>query len=145
MTGLNPVDRGKPGSKIHLLSDRAGLPLSVAVSAANTNDFYAPSFLSWRYPRPSPDGDHGAAGPTSSTMLQVLERRWHASLVALRPKERARLIDWFPHLVRSLIACLHRESRVSSRIHRARNTKARPHRSEAGPCHQHTTGGRYWD
>jgi transposase len=38
MTGPNPVDRGKPGSKIHVLSDRAGLPLAVAVSAANTND-----------------------------------------------------------------------------------------------------------
>jgi transposase len=32
------VDRGKSGSKIHVLSDRAGVPLSVAVSAANTND-----------------------------------------------------------------------------------------------------------
>lgn len=41
MTGPNPVDRGKMGSKIHVLSDRAGLPLSVAVSAANTNDAYA--------------------------------------------------------------------------------------------------------
>jgi transposase len=41
MTGPNPVDRGKSGSKIHVLSDRAGLPLSVAVSAANTNDSYA--------------------------------------------------------------------------------------------------------
>jgi transposase len=35
------VDRGKSGSKIHVLSDRAGIPLSVAVSAANTNDSYA--------------------------------------------------------------------------------------------------------
>jgi len=41
MTGPNPVDRGKIGSKIHLLSDRTGLPLSAAVSAANTNDSYA--------------------------------------------------------------------------------------------------------
>jgi len=40
LTGPSPVDRGKPGSKIHALSDRAGLPLSVAVSAANTNDAY---------------------------------------------------------------------------------------------------------
>ncbi|WP_433208740.1 IS5 family transposase [Nocardia sp. CA-107356] len=38
MTGSNPVDRGKAGSKIHVMSDRAGLPLSVAISAANTND-----------------------------------------------------------------------------------------------------------
>ena len=34
MTGPGPVDRGKPGSKIHVLSDRGGLPLPVALSAA---------------------------------------------------------------------------------------------------------------
>jgi hypothetical protein len=32
------VDRGKPGSKIHAVSDRNGLPLTVLVSAANVND-----------------------------------------------------------------------------------------------------------
>jgi len=41
LTGPNPVDRGKAGSKIHALSDRAGLPLAVGVSAANTNDHHA--------------------------------------------------------------------------------------------------------
>jgi transposase len=41
MTGPSPVDRGKPGSKIHVLSDRGGLPLSLALSAANTNDAFA--------------------------------------------------------------------------------------------------------
>jgi hypothetical protein len=35
------VDRGKPGSKIHVLADRAGLPLSLALSAANVNDAFA--------------------------------------------------------------------------------------------------------
>lgn len=35
------MDRGKPGSKIHVMSERAGLPLVVGVSAANTNDSYA--------------------------------------------------------------------------------------------------------
>jgi hypothetical protein len=34
MTGPSPVDRGKPGSKLHVLTDTAGLPLAVAVSAA---------------------------------------------------------------------------------------------------------------
>ncbi|MDE1675553.1 IS5 family transposase, partial [Nocardia gipuzkoensis] len=38
LTGPSPVDRGKPGSKIHVLSDRAGTPLSVGISSANTND-----------------------------------------------------------------------------------------------------------
>ena len=41
MTGPNPVDRGKPGSKIHALSDRAGIPLVVGASAANTHDSHA--------------------------------------------------------------------------------------------------------
>jgi transposase len=33
----NPIDRGKPGSKLHLVCDGGGLPLSV-VTAANVND-----------------------------------------------------------------------------------------------------------
>jgi IS5 family transposase len=41
LTGPSPVDRGKPRSKIHVLSDRAGLPLSLALSAANTSDAFA--------------------------------------------------------------------------------------------------------
>lgn len=41
MTGPSPVEWGKAGSKIHALSERGALPLSVAVSAANTNDSYA--------------------------------------------------------------------------------------------------------
>ena len=36
--GANPVDRGKPGSKLHLVCDGRGLPLTVVVTAANVND-----------------------------------------------------------------------------------------------------------
>jgi hypothetical protein len=35
------VDRGKFGSKIHLLTERTGLPLSLAVSGANVHDSQA--------------------------------------------------------------------------------------------------------
>jgi IS5 family transposase len=38
LTGANPVDRGKAGSKYHLLIDATGLPLAVGLSAANTHD-----------------------------------------------------------------------------------------------------------
>ena len=41
LTGPNPVDRGKTGSKLHVLSDANGLPLLVGVSAANTHDSHA--------------------------------------------------------------------------------------------------------
>ncbi|MEU7908590.1 transposase [Actinoplanes sp. NPDC049118] len=38
LAGPNPVDRGKPGSKIHVSCDRTGIPLTVLISAANTHD-----------------------------------------------------------------------------------------------------------
>jgi transposase len=38
LVGANPVDRGKPGSRFHLLIDAGGLPLAVGLSAANTHD-----------------------------------------------------------------------------------------------------------
>lgn len=37
-TGRNPTDRGKRGSKIHLLVDKRGAPLSVIISGANRHD-----------------------------------------------------------------------------------------------------------
>ena len=36
MTGPNPTDRGKLGTKRHVLTDEQGIPLSVVVTAANT-------------------------------------------------------------------------------------------------------------
>jgi transposase len=36
--GANPVDRAKPGSKLHLAVDGGGLPLSLLVTGANSND-----------------------------------------------------------------------------------------------------------
>ena len=41
LTGPNPVDRGKYGPKIHLITERTGLPLSIGISGANTHDSQA--------------------------------------------------------------------------------------------------------
>lgn len=38
LTGPNRLDRGKSGSKIHVITERTGLPISVGISAANTHD-----------------------------------------------------------------------------------------------------------
>ncbi len=37
-TGPNPTDRGKPGSKRHLLVDRRGIPLAIWLTGANVHD-----------------------------------------------------------------------------------------------------------
>jgi transposase len=36
--GANSVDRGKPGSKLQLVCDGSGVPLTAVVTAANVND-----------------------------------------------------------------------------------------------------------
>jgi transposase len=42
LTGPNPTDRAKPGSKYHLLADRNRIPLAVGLPAANTHDSLLP-------------------------------------------------------------------------------------------------------
>jgi len=41
MTGSNPVDRSKIGTKRHGLTDKKGLPLSVIITSASTHDIKA--------------------------------------------------------------------------------------------------------
>ena len=38
MTGHNPTDRSKLGSKRHILTDKDGIPLSAVITSANTHD-----------------------------------------------------------------------------------------------------------
>jgi len=38
MTGHNPTDRSKLGSKRHILTDKNGIPLSTFITSANTYD-----------------------------------------------------------------------------------------------------------
>jgi putative transposase len=38
MTGPNPTDRVKLGTKHHILTDQDGIPLSVVITAASTHD-----------------------------------------------------------------------------------------------------------
>jgi putative transposase len=38
MTGHNPTDRSRLGSKRHILTDKNGIPLSIVITSANTHD-----------------------------------------------------------------------------------------------------------
>ena len=38
MTGNNPTDRSKLGTKRHILTDKKGIPLSAVISSASTHD-----------------------------------------------------------------------------------------------------------
>jgi transposase len=65
LTGPNPVDRGMPGSKYHLLTDRGGIPLAVVLwpPTPTTPSYWSP----WSTPcRPSRARTAGPIGPASA-------------------------------------------------------------------------------
>jgi transposase len=90
-TGPNPVDRGRPGSKRHLLVD--GLPLSVILTGANVHDsrvfeeliegvepIRTPSGL----PRRRPDKIHADKGYDFPRCRSVLRQRGIKERIARR-------------------------------------------------------------
>lgn len=67
MTGPNPVDRNKAGSKLHVLADATGIPLVLGISSANTHDSQSTATDGRRDPpRSDPSAGHGDAGQRSS-------------------------------------------------------------------------------
>lgn len=88
MTGPNPVDWGKYGSKIHLITERTGLRLSVGISGADVHDSQAliplvkgvPPIRSRRGPRRrKPAKLHADKGYDYSHLRRWLSQRgiWH--------------------------------------------------------------------
>jgi transposase len=72
-TGKNPTDRGKRGTKHHLVVDAQGIPLAVLVSAANVHDsrmmLVTVDAIEPIRPNPAVDraGDRTSCTPTKAT------------------------------------------------------------------------------
>jgi transposase len=95
-TGPNPVDRGKPGSKYHVVVDRNGIPLAVRLSAANAHDSTQllplidaiPPIIGPRgkpgRPRKRPGKLHGDKGYDYPALRRALRRRGITPRIARR-------------------------------------------------------------
>lgn len=81
LTGPNPVDRGKYGSKIHLITERTGLPLSIGISGANVYDSQALIRLNAYRRRPRRGSPHRKPGKLHADKGYdyAYLRRWLAS------------------------------------------------------------------
>ena len=96
--GANPVDRGKPGSKLHLVCDGGGLPLAAVVTAANVNDttmFQAvvgdlPPVRTPAGRRTRPTKVHADKGYDSRANRAYLRRRGIRARIARREVESSR-------------------------------------------------------
>lgn len=124
MTGPNPVDRGKAGSKIHVLSDRAGVPLSVAVSAANTNDPAAlkplvmaiPAVKSRRGPRRrKPDKLHADKAYDHTALREWVRDRGIAVRIARKGIESSQKLGKHRWVIERTIAWLFGYHRLNTR------------------------------
>ena len=127
LTGPNPVDRGKPGSQLHVLTDAGGLPLAVAVSAANTHDSLAliplvqaiPAVRSRRGPRRRrPVRLHGDKGYDYPQLRAWLRRRRITPRIARRGVETSHRLGRHRWVVERSLAWLTGYRRLTLRYER---------------------------
>jgi 2-hydroxychromene-2-carboxylate isomerase len=101
MTEASPVDRGKPGSKLHMLSDRAGIPCPwvFRLQTPMIPKRYGP--LVRAIPPVRSRRSHGAANRQSCTRTKAYDatelRRWvrdHGIAVRIARKASNRRSGW---------------------------------------------------
>jgi transposase len=128
--GKNPTDRGKPGSKRHLVSDRKGVPLAVVLSAANVHDskvledvvdaiepIRRPAGKPGR-PRKRPDKLHADKGYDSPRCREALRRRAIKGRIARRGVDSSEKLGLHRWVVERTLAWLARYRRLSVRYER---------------------------
>jgi transposase len=127
LTGLNPTDRGKPGSKYHLLTDRRGIPLAVGLLAANTHDSMlleamvdavAPVKGPRGRPRKRPAKLHGDKGYDYPRCRRTSRRRGVTPRIARRGIESSQRLGRHRHVVERSLAWLVGYRRLQVRYER---------------------------
>ena len=78
-TGPNPTDRGKPGSKRHIVVDRQGIPLAVLLTAANVHDSVVLEDLIDRIPAIRKPRGRPNCTPTRATITRAVAGRWSSA------------------------------------------------------------------
>jgi transposase len=126
-TGANPVDRGRPGTKRHLVVDGNGVPLAVLTSAANVHDSKLfeplldaiPPVQGPRgRPRRRPARLHADKGYDVPRCRQYLRRYGIACRIARRGIESSERLGRVRWVVERTLAWLNRFRRLTVRYER---------------------------
>jgi transposase len=126
-TGPNPTDRGKCGTKDHILVDQAGHPLAVLTTAANVNegtqlprllDAVAPIRQRRGRPRRRPDKLHADKGYDSASNRQALRKRGIMPRIARRGVESSQKLGRYRWVVERTISWFHQFRRLRIRDER---------------------------
>jgi transposase len=126
-TGPSPVDRGRAGSKHHLLTDALGRPLAWALTAGNRNDITqlvplldrvpAVAGLPGR-PRQRPERVVGDRGYDSNAHRRVLRQRGIEPVLAHRFHDHGSGLGRYRWVVERTFSWLHQMKRLLVRYER---------------------------
>ncbi len=126
-TGPNPTDRGKSGSKHHVMTDAHGIPLSVTVTAANVNEVKELLNVVTSMPpvggkpgpdRQSPDRLQGDRGFDSEPIRRLLRWMGITPVLAERRTEHGSGLGVYRWFVERTISWLHSFGRLRRRLDR---------------------------
>jgi transposase len=138
-TGPNPTDRGRPGTKRHILTDRKGIPLTFLLTAANVHDSVpfeplldaVPPIAGQRgRPRQRPDKLHADKAYDHRRCRRACQRRGIKHRIARRGVESSQKLGRHRWVVERTFAWINRFRRLTIRyerridIHRAFTTIA---------------------
>ena len=126
-TGPSPVDRGRAGSKHHLLTDASGLPLAFTLTAGNRNDVTQLLPLLDRVkpvrgrrgrPRKRPDQVIADRGYDSKKHRRALRRRGIKAVIARRGTEHGSGLGVYRWVIERSFSWLHQFRRLRTRYER---------------------------
>jgi transposase len=126
-TGPNPTDRGKPGTKRHMVTDRQGLPLAELLTAANVNettvlealiDAVVPVAGKMGRPRRRPEKLHADKAYRSRKNQEVLRRRGIKSRIARPGIESSKKLGKHRRVVERTYAWVNQMRRLIIRYER---------------------------
>jgi transposase len=126
-TGPNPTDRGKKGSKHHVLTDRRGIPLTQTLTAANVNETTTLPAMLDRVPRlPTRGGRprrrpkklHVDKGYASAKNRQACRSRGIVPRIPRKGVERSDRLGRYRWVVERTFGWLHRMRRLLVRYER---------------------------
>jgi transposase len=126
-TGKNPTDKGKAGSKRHLVSDRNGIPLCVMLTAANVHDSMVfeelidaiePIKRPRGRPRKRPEKLHADKAYDDKKCKEALRKRSIKSRIARKGIESSEKLGRHRWIVERTLAWLSKYRRLTIRYER---------------------------
>jgi transposase len=126
-TGRNPTDRGKKGTKHHILTSANGIPLAATITGANRHDVtqllplvdaVPPVAGKVGRPRRRPKAAYGDRAYDSQPHRQALRRRGIVPFLARRRTEHGSGLGVYRWVVERTIAWLHQYRRLRVRYER---------------------------